>query len=38
VFEIVGPDRTADKLQGVDVVTPVNTNTAGPEIEGTKKP
>ncbi|KAJ4154415.1 hypothetical protein NW765_015172 [Fusarium oxysporum] len=38
LFEIVGPDRTTEKLQGVDVVTPVNTNTAGPEIEGTKKP
>ncbi|PNP76547.1 hypothetical protein FNYG_09966 [Fusarium nygamai] len=38
LFEIVGPDRTTDKLQGIEAVTPVNTNTAGPEIEGTKKP
>jgi hypothetical protein len=37
VFEIVGPDRTADKLQGVDVVTPVNTNAQTAEIQGDKK-
>ncbi|RBQ70750.1 hypothetical protein FVER14953_12321 [Fusarium verticillioides] len=38
LFEIVGPDRATDKLQGIEAVTPVNTNTAEPEIEGTKKP
>ncbi|KIL93990.1 general alpha-glucoside permease [Fusarium avenaceum] len=37
LFEIVGPDRTADKLQGVDIVTPVNTNTQTAEIQGSKK-
>jgi SP family general alpha glucoside:H+ symporter-like MFS transporter len=36
VFEIVGPGRD-DKLQGVEVITPVNTNTGGQEVEGSKK-
>ncbi|KAL4727968.1 hypothetical protein ACLX1H_004673 [Fusarium chlamydosporum] len=36
LFEIVGPGKD-DKLQGVEVITPVNTNTAGRNIEAGKK-